>query len=212
LVRIVNRHTISRLRVPDATLLFSPCELSPRFCYGSPVYESAPRFQIERGTLPAGDAGIWLTLEKMRRLSRDGSRHPVVKFTALRVLRRARVTARDARRALAALFGFVRDSMTFVPDPSGLELLQSPRATLHRGAGDCDDLSILIVALARAAGVPADFRFRVIGADRIRPHRFSHVFVVARLGREAIAMDAIRRRNRFGWQHPAPSRIAEVPA
>ena len=147
----------------------------------------------------------------MRRLALEGSRQLEVRTAAITAVRQAGVRSHNHLGEIAALFNFVRDRIDFRGDILGSETLQGPRATLELGAGDCDDRAILLAALIRSIGLPADLAFRVIGADRRRPGRFSHVFVVVRLMGRAIPLDPTYPDNRLGWQHPRPSRVEDFP-
>lgn len=64
---------------------------------------------------------------------------------------------RDAAAQASALLSWVRRSIAYIPDPVGVELVQTPRETLRREAGDCDDMAALLAALAGAVGVPGAF-------------------------------------------------------
>lgn len=147
----------------------------------------------------------------MRRLAQDGARQVVVREAAIRIVR-DEGAEHDPLAQLAALFRFVRDRIFFVGDVAGVETLQSPRYTLSVQAGDCDDRATLLVALARAIGIPADFRFKVIAANPRARGAFSHVFVVARLAGRTIALDPTYRDNLAGYEYPRQYRSAEVPA
>jgi hypothetical protein len=71
------------------------------------------------------------------------------------------------RDGAVSLYYFVRDHIRFDPFAPGLELEDHrASATLQRGTGYCQHKAILLVALARAAGIPARLGF----AD-IRDHR-----------------------------------------
>lgn len=148
----------------------------------------------------------------MRQLAARGSQDLTVREAAISTVRGAGVRSHDLVGQLRALYQFVRDRIYFVRDIHGVETLQSPRYTLQVGAGDCDDRATLLVSLARSIGIPADLRFKVIGADRRHPSRFSHVYVSARLGRNTYAMDPTYHDNPFGWEYPNPSLVGEVPA
>lgn len=174
------------------------------------MYEPLNGFRIERGTLPSGDRGTRITLDRMRALARDGSKQLAVRETALNIVRAARVEPHDLLGELRALFEFVRDRVRFIRDIYGVETLQSPRYTLQVMAGDCDDRATLLSSLALAIGIPAQLTFKAIGADPRRPDRLSHVYVVARLGRQAVALDPTYQDSRLGWQYPRPSRTLEV--
>ena len=133
-----------------------------------------------------------------------------VRETAIGVVRDAGVQPHDLVRQASALFNFVRDKIYFVGDPVGSQFLQSASYTLRERAGNCAQRAILLAALLRSIGISATFR--AIGANRRYPGSFSHVYVAARIGREAMALDPTYPDNVMGWQYPNPSRYAEVPA
>lgn len=173
------------------------------------MYERVGGFTVRRGLLPSGDRGTRKTLSYMRALAIAGSKEREVREAAIDALNRAGVRDHDPVAELGALFRFVRDDIRFTGDVVGVETLQGPRYTLHLMAGDCDDRAILLAALARSIGVPAELRFRVIGADPRRPARYSHVYVVAQVGGKQIPMDPTYGENRMGWQVPRPSRLGD---
>jgi len=159
--------------------------------------------------IPGGRAGTVKTLELMRQLAHKGSRDVTVREAAVRILRNAGVRGHDFRGERDALFRFVSDSIRFVRDPYGAELLQTPRYTLEHGFGDCDDKSTLLAALLRAVGHPGPIRFRAVGET---PRAFSHVYVVARDGDRDLALDATRAGTPLGWQLPHPALAMDAPA
>jgi hypothetical protein len=70
----------------------------------------------------------------------------------------------DAKRPTIAraLHAFVRDSIRYVGE--GIETFQSAWQTITLGFGDCDDVARLLLALARAVGIPA--RLEILRRDR----------------------------------------------
>ncbi len=186
--------------------------LDGRCCLDLVTYLRMGGFTVRRGTLPNGDPGVKRTLDVMRALAIEGSKQLEVRDAAVAALHAYQARAHDHLSQLDAIFRFVRDRIMFVNDMLGVEMLQGPRKTREARAGDCDDRAILMVAMARAVGIFADLRFKVIGADRSRPGRFSHVYVTARVRGKTIAMDPTYRNNRLGTEYRYPSRTAEVPA
>lgn len=162
---------------------------------------------VWRGRLPAGDRGTRVTLEIMRRLACAGGKDPVVREAAIAIVKSAGVAAHDFAGELKAIFEHVRDRIRFTRDPLGVEALQAPRYTLKVAAGDCDDKATLLASLLAALGNPAQLKFRVIALDKANPRRFSHVYVVAKLGAREVAMDPTWQDTPLGWQHPKPARI-----
>ncbi len=179
----------------------------------APMYQLAgvtPR--VTSGRLPAGDEGTRKTLDMMRTLAEEGARDLTVRETAIAIVKAAEAAAHNSLAELQALFEFVRDRVRFTSDILGVETLQGPAYTLRVMAGDCDDRAVLLVALARSIGLPADLSFRVVALNKARPGSFSHVYVVASLNGRRIALDPTYPINPMGWQYPHPFRSAEARA
>jgi len=148
----------------------------------------------------------------MQKLAREGAKDQLVRLTAINTVRGAGARGHDPTAQLGALFRFVRDRVMFIGDVAQVETLQSPRFTLHSMAGDCDDRAILLVAMARSIGIPADLKFRVIAANPKAPSRFSHVYVVARIGSQDIPMDPTYHQNGLGYEYPGAFRTGDFQA
>jgi transglutaminase-like putative cysteine protease len=123
--------------------------------------------------------------------------------------------ARNYIAALEALFRWVRDHIRYRRDPATLqgvplsESLSAPTSTLARGEEDCDGKATLLAALVRALGHPARLLFRAIGGNPAKPHAFTHVYLVARIGDREIPLDATYRGTAFGWEYPSATRRME---
>jgi len=85
------------------------------------------------------------------------------------------------------IFNFIRKNVQYRPDRPGHEIVRSPGYLLSSGTGDCKSYSIAIMALCRAFGIPATYRFVAY-----RPGDFTHVYIVATMadGRPVI-LDAV---------------------
>lgn len=145
--------------------------------------------------IPSGRDGTIATLKIMRDYARAAVRDPsqVVRMTALSILRSAGVPERKWLREIAALHAFVRDRIPYVRDPVGVELVQTPEATLKIGRGDCDDKSTLLAALLLATGHPC--RFVAVGMGGAP---FSHVLLEAKAGEKWIPAETILPKP-LGW-------------
>jgi len=76
---------------------------------------------------------------------------------ALRALAYGKVKdcpAGDRTCVLTELYRFVQQEIGYLADPVAREHIQSPQATLDIGAGDCEDLSILLASLLDNVGIP----------------------------------------------------------
>lgn len=108
-----------------------------------------------------GDFGTSQTVSAMRRVVNTSLTDAVVVQTARSLA--ASTFARDTDGQILAIRMFLQDHFQFVRDPSGVELLATPRSMLdaihQRGVatGDCDEAAILGAALGKAIGLQARF-------------------------------------------------------
>lgn len=65
----------------------------------------------------------------------------------------------DAVCQSRALFYFVRDQITYVPDPQFHDQLANPLVVLKTGGADCEDMAVLVSALQKAIGNEARLVF-----------------------------------------------------
>jgi transglutaminase-like putative cysteine protease len=145
----------------------------------------------------------------MQRLAVEGSKEPEVRAAAVEALDRYGAREHNAVASLRAIFNYVKGRIRFVGDPVGTQAVQSPRATLSLGAGNCAQRATLLAALAMAIGIPVRLAFRVIAANPDFPSSFSHVYVVARLGGKSIALDPTYSSNTLGYEYPRHSRMGD---
>jgi Transglutaminase-like superfamily len=113
------------------------------------------------------------------------------------------VAAYDELGELSALFSWVQSNIRYTKDPVTKEKLYPPQELLKIRAGDCDDISMLLGALAIALGYPA--RLITIAADPSSPDEFSHVYVEAECPAGTgnwVVLDAARPNAAFGLQPP----------
>jgi len=148
--------------------------------------------------IPSGKAGVVATLDHMHEYARASLKTPeqTIRRCALQIFRNKQIPPRKWLREIAALHEFVRDSIRYVKDPEGIELVQTPEATLTLAAGDCDDKSTLLGALLIATGHPC--RFVAVGMNG---NPFSHVLVEAKAGSRWIPAETIIPRP-LGWFPP----------
>lgn len=135
------------------------------------------------------------TIKLMSRMVKDGKK-------SFPIINRARniisgCQQKDYTCEARKLHAYVRDSVRYVQDPNGVELVQEPQKTLELQAGDCDDKATLLAALLEAIGHPT--RFCIVGTE---PGVFSHVYVETKIGPEWIAAETTEPVD-FGWEPPA---------
>ena len=101
-------------------------------------------------------------LDVISRIAEQAGRDPQLATVAVNILRQYRVPSRDYRGQAAALLKWVQQNIYYVNEPD--ERLQDPFYTLKVKYGDCDDLAILVYALARSIRLPA--RLVISGTTR----------------------------------------------
>jgi len=92
-------------------------------------------------------------LDVISRIAEQAGRDPQLATVAVNIFREYKVAPRDYRGQAAALLRWVQKNIYYVNEPD--ERLQDPFYTLKVKYGDCDDLAILVYALARSVRLPA---------------------------------------------------------
>ncbi len=149
-------------------------------------------------SLPVTDGGldaIRATLKKMAAIIRKYASDATTLNAARSICVSAGITdQRQARkRCIQLLQNWVRDSIAYFYDPRDTELLQTPPQTLNIGTGDCDDKTILLLAMLQSIGY--DTELLAVGGvgsgwdpagynpvDPTQPPAFSHVLGAVRCG------------------------------
>lgn len=127
--------------------------------------------------IPEGAAGIRATLKVMGKISKEHSINPLIRqFTQTLV---QGLQQKDRIGEIRSVGEFVRDSIRYVRDPVGTELVQTPDATMRLQSGDCDDKTTLAAAMLQSIGHPV--RMVAIG---FAPGQFSHVFLETKIHRK----------------------------
>lgn len=143
--------------------------------------------------LLSGDAGTEQTIALMRNAAAEAWRDPLVRALAGSIIRD--LPPENQKAHTRAIFEWVRHSIRFVRDPVEHETVQSPRWTVTHGFGDCDDHSLLLVALLGAVGIPT--QLVTLALDPAGPETFTHIYAEALVEGRAIALDTARPGARF---------------
>jgi hypothetical protein len=88
----------------------------------------------------------------LRQIALEAGRDPRMATIAVGVLRRAGAPPRAYEKQAEALLRYVQTAVYYVNEPG--ERLQDPFYTLQVGYGDCDDMAILLAALAESLRLP----------------------------------------------------------
>lgn len=162
---------------------------------------------------PDGKAGNVSTINFMRKTARSRAGSPLVRELALSILRFYNVPSSHYASEALAIGDYVKNSVRYVRDPSGIEYLQDPTMlieqlkTANGAQGDCDDMACLIAALLLSIGHEPFFRAARYnnGTDN-----YNHIYVVdyeKNKGSQVqrIVLDAIVKDKPIGYEVPQAS-------
>ena len=91
-------------------------------------------------------------LEIIKEIIEGEGRDPSIAELTVNILKQAGVAPRDYEKQSAALLKWVQENIYYVNEPG--ERLQSPKYTLRRGFGDCDDMVIVLCSFFESIGLP----------------------------------------------------------
>ena len=89
-------------------------------------------------------------------------------------------------------FEFVSKKIKYERDPYNVELISRPAITIKRGAGDCDDKTVLMAAFCELKKIP--YGIAVVGNKR----QFHHVFIYIYENDKKIDYDATYNTSKIG--------------
>lgn len=182
--------------------------------YSEALGDVPPAMQVSIHRIPGGEEGTRATLSRMRKFVidsiKDKKHGAFLRGLAIKITLDAGCKTKEFYCEAKSLFEWVRDNVKWIRDTRGFETLQYPYRTLAYGAGDCDDLSILLASLAISIGIPT--KFRAIAANPARPDQFSHVYVMMDpVGNDRwIAADPTVKSAPFGWESPVRFKVMDM--
>lgn len=152
------------------------------------------------GRIPKGYAGTRKTVELIAHLIREGAKDFCVRQTAIEILLRQGVPAKNYLGEIATLFEWVRQNVRYTRDIHRVELLHTARRMLELRAGDCDDMTILLGAMLKSIGHPV--RLVLAGFNPRKKELFTHIYLEVFHKGWWIPLDATVSRP-MGWAPPA---------
>ena len=155
---------------------------------------------FRRIKIAEGARGTTQTLEQMAELAVEASQDPYFVQFARGVVREC--GGRDHVCEARAILEWAKREITYRHDPALMEYLQSPAWTAFvDGAGDCDDGSSLISAMALSVGLGT--MFRAVALNKANPKEFTHVYPMIKIpGRGWFAADFVPPTVQLGWEPP----------
>lgn len=172
----------------------------------TPLVSALPSGHL-REFIPGGAAGTEATILRMQDLVTQGKRDFRIRKLAGQLIQGGvsgipKCPPKDYYCYAEAAHRFCRDKITYVFDPNGVELIESPWSIVESGIADCDSIVMLMSTLCETMGFPC--RFVTIKADTQRPDEFSHVFMEVKIPKRGwVASDPTQPERPFGWSAPA---------
>jgi hypothetical protein len=131
--------------------------------------------------LGPGILGNLDTVEVMKKMAREYSRHDLVKRLATNILHYNKIPSHHYLDEARAIGQFVQKHIRYVKDPVGTESLQAPDMMIRMmkdagyAMGDCDDMALLIAALLMSVGIKPVFR--AVKYSENSPS-YNHIYVI----------------------------------
>lgn len=146
----------------------------------------------------------------MQKVAHQRKGHPKVRRLALAILQAAGLSSHRYIDEAKAIAGYVQQKMQYVKDPLGIEQLHDPLTMIEQiergiGAGDCDDMALLIATLLMSVGHKP--RFRAV-RYRTKWGNYNHIYVVLYdknypiMKTQRVALDAIIKEHPIGFEVP----------
>jgi hypothetical protein len=171
---------------------------------------------VENKKLSNGFQGNIQTVEIMKKMAREGSRHPLVRRLATNIVHfYMKDPSHQYLNSARAIGDFVQKHVTYTKDTSGVETLHTPDMMIRMmeqvgyATGDCDDMALLIASLLLSIGINPSFRCVKYRKDS---PSYNHIYVVAyesnvddtlkAAKKERLVLDAIVKDRPIGFEVP----------
>ena len=107
------------------------------------------------------------------------------------------IEERDTHAELSAIHNYVLENVKYMPDVRDFDTFQRALLTVDYGIGDCDDMTILVGAMAMSVGYPV--RLRVTDSSGQWDHIYAMIGVPQDDPDEWVASD-VASGQRVGWE------------
>lgn len=163
--------------------------------------------EIAEKELKKGASGNKETASIIRHMAYQRSRHPAIQKLARDIIHSYGVKSHNYLDECYVIGDFVKNNVRYQKDPKGIEQLTDPLRMVKeilegRSMGDCDDMSLLICTLIRAAGHQPYIRI-VKYKKYLGP--YNHIYVVCyenNFGekKKRLVLDAIVKNKPIGFE------------
>lgn len=132
-----------------------------------------------------------------RMLIEQGKRDPKIRMLAVRIVRNCK--PKNYMCEVKALHNWVKDdrNIRYIKDTFGVERFATIKRTLEEAAGDCDDKSLVLSALAESIG----HETRLVLVDSDMGGRFTHVLPQIKVGGDWFFAETTKNMP-LNWKPP----------
>lgn len=147
------------------------------------------RLNVRRFALSSTRPDSETILELLDYFKRGYMRYPYVRQITVGIL--GCLANNDIMGQVQTVSQWVKDTLIYVRDPEGTELVYSPVRLLQqvmatgRAYGDCDDHALLLNTMLGSLGIPTRF----VGVKTKTSTKYNHVICSAKIGQEWVDVD-----------------------
>lgn len=167
-------------------------------------------------SLIGGDWGVYQTVAELKSLINQALHDPNARIRLRAESILGPTQERDEDGEVSAIFNFVQNSLHYIDDPAGIELIKNPMLIDHEVEvqgyfmGDCDDASGYLAALLKAVGYPTELV--IVTPQEADSFDYRHIFVRVWMPRANawVALDPTAKGKPMGWEVPNKKERAYV--
>ena len=130
-------------------------------------------------------------------LVEEGSQDPVIRETAINILKAYNVPGKDELGEIKAIFDWVQKNIRYTKDITGRDTYHTARRILELGIADCDDFTILLNSFLASIGY--EVGARIISSKPDKP--FHHIYSLVKLKGKWIPLDPTNKSFKVGQEY-----------
>jgi len=135
-------------------------------------------------------------LQLLADLVEEGSQDPIIRETAIRILKAYRVPEKDEIGEVKAIFDWVKRNFRYTKDITGRDTYHTARRILELKVFDCDDATIILDSLLASIGYPVGARIITTSPDK----GFHHIYSLVKVKGKWIPLDPTNKRFKIGQE------------
>jgi hypothetical protein len=130
-----------------------------------------------------------------------GREHPAVFAIGRQIMKSYNLDGHDKVAVLGAIQDWTQRNINYSYDARFLDQFVHPYLTLLLGAGDCDDQTLLNVAIGESLGI--EMEAKLIGQHSETPTKRNHVYAQGVIDGRKFPIESIFKGVPMGWEPPA---------